>query len=388
MNTIYFDNSATTSICPEASEAMVNAIDCYGNPSSKHIKGLDSRRNIDKAREQVGKALGLIRPKANELVFTSCGTESNNLALLGTVYAKERRTGNRIITTDSEHPSVDNALRKLEKDGFEVVRLSTKNGVIDAEYFESVLDDNTILVSLMMVNNETGAVYDVKKLFEMVKKKAPSAVIHCDAVQGFLKCPFNVKSLKADLISISGHKVHGPKGIAALYVSPELIKAKKIVPYLIGGGQENGLRSGTENIVGIMGFGAAAEAGFANFHRNREIMINLRDYCTSRAIEVGAKVNIPDGERAPHIVSITLPDIKSETMLNFLSARGICVSSGSACSSHSRHISSSLIGFGVSEHDADCTIRISFCENNTSDEVDAFIAALETGIKTLVKIRK
>ena len=385
---IYFDNSATTEIGRVAKDKMIEAMEAYGNPSSRHKMGLSAREIVDEARNSVGFALGVQRPLAENLIFTASGSEANNTAILGSLYAKEKRRFNKVITTDSEHPSVENVMRKIEKDGFEVVRLSTKGGAIDEEELSAALDSNVALVSLMMVNNETGACYDVKKLFSTVKRRCPDAVTHCDAVQGFLKIPFTAKALGADLISISAHKIHGPKGVGALYISPEIIKMKKIVPYIIGGGQEGGYRSGTENVVGIAGFGAAAMTGRADFAKNSAKMTALRDLCEQKAILAGARPNIPTGGRAPHVLSLTLPSIKSETMLNFLSAKGICISAGSACSSHSRNISSALVGFGISESEADCTIRVSFSEYNTEDEVEELCAALKEGIDSLVRIKK
>ena len=385
---IYFDNSATTEIGRVAKDKMIEAMEAYGNPSSRHKMGLSAREIVDEARNSVGSALGVQRPLAENLIFTASGSEANNTAILGSLYAKEKRRFNKVITTDSEHPSVENVMRKLEKDGFEVVRLKTAGGIIDEKQFEAALDGNVALVSLMLVNNETGACYDVKKLFGMVKRRCPEAVTHCDAVQGFMKIPFTVKSLGADMISVSAHKIHGPKGVGALYVSPEIIKMKKIVPYIIGGGQEGGYRSGTENIVGIVGFGYAAEEARVAFAANVAKITALRDDCEQRAKEAGARVNIPAGGRAPHVLSLTLPGIKSETMLNFLSAKGFCVSAGSACSSHSKHISSALVGFGLTEAEADSTIRVSFSEYNAESEVDLFCTALKDGIDSLVRIKK
>lgn len=385
---IYLDNSATTEISPVAKEKMIEAIDVYGNPSSRHTLGLEARRLIDRARAQVGAALGLSNPNPENLIFTSCGSEANDTAILGCLYSKEKRRQNKVITTNSEHPSVENVMQRLEKDGFEVIRLSTRGGVIDEDEFDKALDSNVAMVSLMLVNNETGAAYDVKKLFGIVKRRCPDAVTHCDAVQGFMKIPFTAKSLGADMISVSAHKIHGPKGVGALYISPEIIKMKKILPYIIGGGQEGGYRSGTENIVGIVGFGAAAEEARAGFAQNAARVAALRDLCAAKAEEAGARPNLPKGARAPHVLSLTLPDIKSETMLNYLSSKGFCISAGSACSSHSRHLSSSLVGFGLTEHEADTTVRVSFSEYNTEEEVSAFAEALREGIDSLVRIKK
>lgn len=385
---IYFDNSATTEISRVAKEKMIEAMDAYGNPSSRHKLGIEARALVDNARAQVGSALGVQRPLAENLIFTGSGSEANNTAILGSLYSKDKRRRNKVITTNSEHPSVENVMQRIEKDGFEVVRVGTRGGVINEDEFMSALDDNVALVSLMMVNNETGAVYDVKKLFSAVKRKCPEAVTHCDAVQGFLKVAFTPKAIFADTVSISAHKIHGPKGIGALYVSPEIIKAKKITPYIIGGGQEGGYRSGTENTVGIVGFGAAAAEGRNAFAANVSKMIALRELCEKKATEAGARPNVPDGARAPHVLSLTLPSIKSETMLNYLSGKGICISAGSACSSHSRNISSALVGFGIPEGEADTTVRISFCEYNTEDEVLEFCAALKEGIDSLVRIKR
>lgn len=385
---IYLDNSATTELSPAVKKRICEAMDSYGNPSSRHTLGIASKSELDRAREQVGRALGLQRPSPENLIFTSCGSEANNTAILGVAYAKEQRRANKIITTDSEHPSVENVMKKLEADGFQVVRLSTKDGVIDESEYAAALDNNTLLVSIMMVNNETGAVYNVKKLFAMAKRVSADIVTHCDAVQGFLKVPFTAKSLGADMISVSAHKIHGPKGVGALYVNPEIIKQKKIKPYIIGGGQEGGYRSGTENILGIVGFGAATEEEYKEFSSNVGKMICLRDRCADAVAAVGARVNIPMELRAPHVLSITLPNIKSETMLNFLSAKGICISAGSACSSHSKNMSAALIGFGLAPQEADCTVRISFSRFNCESDVDSLAASLKEGIDTLVRIKR
>ena len=387
MNMIYLDNSATTQLCKTAKEKMLEAMECYGNPSSKHKEGIEAKKLVDKARESVKRLFYMNGASPDKLIFTSCGTESNNMALYGGVYSKKRRVGDRIITTNSEHPSVDATLKALEEDGFEVIRLKTQGGVLDFEEFKSYLNDRVILVSLMMVNNETGAVYDVAKFFSEAKKKNPDIITHCDAVQGFLKIPFSPKKLCADLISVSSHKIHGPKGVGGLYISADIIKRRLISPHMCGGGQEGGLRSGTENVIGICGFGGACDEGYRNFRESIEKMTMLRDLCRELATEAGARVNLPAGQCAPHIVSLTLPSIKSETMLNFLSSKNICVSAGSACSSHSKNISSSLIGFGISEKDADSTIRVSISEFNEREDIEEFSRALKEGIDSLVKIK-
>ncbi len=385
---IYFDNSATTALSEVSKQSIADMLDIYGNPSSRHALGLEAKKRMDQARENIALSLGLKKGDAQRVIFTSSGTEANNLAILGSVYSKDKRRGNKIITTDSEHPSVENVMQKLERDGFEVVRISTRGGVFDFETFETQMDSGVLLVSVMMVNNETGAVYDIQKIFSAAKRKNPDVVTHCDAVQGYLKVPFNPQKLCADFVSISAHKIHGPKGVGALYVSPEIIKTRKIVPYIIGGGQESGLRSGTENILGIVGFSAAAREGFDKLLENRERVIGLRQLAEEEIVRAGAQINTPAGARAPHIISVRLPSIKSETMLNYLSAKGVCVSAGSACSSHSQHISSALVGFGLTKEQADSTIRVSLSEYNTEDEVKELGQALTDGISMLVRFKR
>lgn len=384
----YLDNSATTPLCGEARDAMLAAMDTYGNPSSLHRVGQDAAMLLRRARSQVASALGVHNPVPGEIIFTASGTEASNTAILGTVFAKKHRVGNRIITTDCEHPSVEEVMKRLEADGFDVVRIPTKGGVLDTDAAIAALEVPTLLVSMMMVNNETGAAFDVQTVFKAAKRKKPATITHCDAVQGFLKLPFTPAGIGADLVTVSGHKIHGPKGVGALYISPALIKQKSVQPYLIGGGQENGLRSGTENMVGICGFGAAAEVGYAQLDVHIAHMTALRDKLTEGLTAAGIQVNIPAGKRAPHIVNLTLPDIKSQTMLNFLSEKGICVSSGSACAAHGGKTSRSLLAFGLSPHEADCSLRVSLSAFNTEDDVQALLDALREGCERLVRIRR
>ncbi len=385
---IYLDNSATTALSVEAKEAMRAAMETFGNPSSLHAVGQVAHAMLARARGQVAGALGVKNARPGEVILTASGTEANATAIWGTVHAKARRRANRIITTDCEHPSVEEMMRRMEEEGLEVVRIPTKNGVLDTEAAIHALNTPTLLISMMMVNNETGAAFDVARIFAAAKGKDPATVTHTDAVQGFLKVPFTPASIHADLVTVSGHKIHGPKGVGALYVSPEIIKTKRLVPLVPGGGQEFGMRSGTENTVGICGFGAAAAEGAANRASAIAHMSALRDQLEARLAVMGVPVNRPVGARAPHIVSLTLPDIKSQTMLNFLSARDICVSSGSACSSHAQKVSASLSAFGLSAHQADCTLRLSLSEWSTEAEVEAFCEALAAGMATLVRIRK
>lgn len=388
MREIYLDNSATTPICEESKKMMLDAMECFGNPSSLHKKGFESSKLIDDARAKVLASLFVRGGKAENLVFTASGTEADNLALIGVAYAKTRRA-NRIITTDSEHSAIENTLKYLENDGFEVVRLSTRNGVINIDEFKSVMNRNTLLVTIMHVNNETGAVYNVKECFKVAKEINPDVVTHTDAVQSYMKLKVSPAELCADLITISAHKIHGPKGIGALYVSPEVIKKKQLKPIIYGGGQEFGFRSGTENLIGILGFAAAADRGFKNLSKDITKMRELRVYVLEKLAQIDVKINLPDGECAPHVINITLPSIKSETMLHHLSANGIYVSSGSACSSNSatKRVSRALKGFGLTDFEADCSMRISLSPFNTKEDIDNLILNLKDGIDKLVKIK-
>ncbi len=382
------DNSATTALCDAAKQAMLAAMECYGNPSSLHKAGLDAEHMVKKAREQVLSALG-VRGGAGQVYFTSSGTEANNLAILGSAYAKERRAGGRIVTTEGEHSSVEMVLRDLEKKGFDVVRIPTRDGVLDMDFASKAITKDTLLVTTMMVNNETGALYDLKSLFALAKKNAPGVVTHCDAVQGFMKTFFSPAAIGADMVTVSSHKIHGPKGVGALYVSAEVLKAKKLIPVTLGGGQESGMRSGTENTIGIAGFGAACAKAQSSLRDDLRQMSALRTYFEGKLAEIGEiTLNLPRAGRAPHIVNLTLPDIKSETMLHYLSGKGIYVSSGSACSSHGHATSRALSAFGLSAEKADCSLRVSLCPANTHAEIDALCAALDTGVRELVRIHK
>ena len=388
MKEIYLDNSATTPLCTEAIDAMTEAMAVYGNPSSLHSVGLAAERLLDRARESIGSALGVRVMKPGQLIFTSCGTEATNLAIRGCVYAKTRRGANKIITTDSEHPATENTLHALESDGFRVVRIATRGGVLDMAQVERELDAETLMVTMMLVNNETGARYDLERVFALAKQKNPQVVTHCDAIQGFMKCKFTPASLGADLISISAHKVHGPKGVGALYVSADVLKQRRLTPILHGGGQEFGFRSGTENVIGITGFGAAVKAVLPTLGESIAKMAALREYTVLKLSALDVRLNVPLGATAPHIINFTLPNIKSETMLHYLSGEGVFVSSGSACSSHSREPSRALTAFGLSAQDADCSIRVSLSAENTEADIDTFIERLRNGLCVLVRTKR
>ncbi len=387
---IYLDNSATTPLSEYVKQETVKALDLFGNPSSLHSLGVASKKALDSARADVCHALGVKAPRPDELIFTGSGTEANCLAILGSAKAKKRRDATVIITTDSEHPSVDNAVEQTRELGFEPVKLPTSGGALDLDTLDAVLNSGkkVFMITLMLVNNETGALYDVKNAFAKVKKKFPDAITHCDAIQGFMKVPFTPQTLGADLITVSSHKIHGPKGVGALYVSPAIIKAKKLVPIVFGGGQEHGMRSGTENLLGILSFAAAARESYATFKEDASKMTALRNLLEEGLSGIdGVRLNIPSGTRAPHILICTMPSIKSETMLHFLSAEGICVSSGSACSSHAKEPSRPLVSFGLTAHEADCTLRLSLSRYNTESDVTAVINAIKNGCDRLVRIR-
>ena len=384
--TVYLDNSATTPLSFAAREAMTNAMECYGNTSSLHTLGQMSEKLIKIAREQVLSALGVRRGQGT-VVFTSCGTEATSLAIFGTARAKKRREAVRILTTDSEHPATLRALDALTEEGFEVVKIPTLGGRLDMDALEAALDKRIFLATFMLVNNETGALYAVKEAFAKIKRRYPDALTHCDAIQGFMRVRFTPATLGADLISVSGHKIHAPKGVGALYIGADIIKAKKITPFLLGGGQEDGMRSGTENVIGISAFGASAADMLERRGDIESKLSELYRYAVGGLSKLGVQINVPEGTRVDHIINITLPDIKSETMLHHLSADGIYVSSGSACSSHSSAPSGSLIAFGLTPRQADCSLRVSLSEYNTNEDIDLLCQSMKRGFDRLVRIK-
>ena len=382
---IYLDNSATTPLCAAARDAMSAAMAEFGNPSSLHTQGARAAKLLQQSRTAVGEALGERYLKDGQLIFTGSGTEATALALLGTARAKARRTASTILTTDSEHPSVLQNLAILEKEGFRIQKVPTRYGILDMEAVQKHCNKDLFSVSMMLVNNETGALYPVADVFRMARVGNPDCICHCDAVQGFLKVPMTARSLGADLITVSSHKIGGPKGVGALFVSQRLLTARALVPVYGGGGQEYGLRSGTENMIGIAGFAAAANEANANkmAFSTQTGALSAKLIAALEGSEI--KCNLPQ-KRAPHIVSITLPDIKSETMLHFLDGKGIAVSAGSACSSHAKAPSGTLLAFGLTPAEADCTLRVSFSRENTAEDVDALVQALFAGLEKLVRI--
>ena len=387
---IYLDNSATTKICKEALEKYIEVSENeFGNPSSLHGMGVTAEKELDFARSEIRNSL---KDRDATIVFTSSGSEANNLAITGRALSKERyKRGAKIITTDSEHASVSAPLEKLAEIGFKIARIPTKNGIVDIDSLTKEMTPDVILVTIMMVNNETGALYDISLISEIMKAHSPDAYLHVDATQSYLKIPFTRKSLGADMITLSSHKIEGPKGVGALVVSPDIIKARGLSPIIFGGGQENGLRSGTENVPGIAAFGAAIKKGFPLIAENSKKTESLRTYLIEKinADTTLSSISITNPiSHAPHILNITLPSIKSETMLHYLSSLGIYVSSGSACSSNSHAVSSALTSYGRSISEADSSIRISFSPRNEFGDVDALADALKSGIQRLARIKR
>jgi cysteine desulfurase len=387
--TIYLDNSATTKICPAALKKYCEVSEeSFGNPSSLHELGFFADRVTDEARENIKRALS---ENDCTVVFTASGSEANNLAIIGRAFAKERFKGKKIITTDSEHASVLEPLRHLLGFGFRICYIPTKNGRLDEDRLAAEMDRDVFLVSMMLTNNETGAVYNLPRVATLLRQKSPDAKLHVDATQGFLKIPFTMAQLGADMITISSHKIEGPKGVGALVIKDELIKNGGISPIIFGGGQEGGLRSGTENVPGIAAFGEAVRIGHDELSCRAKKTAELRAYLLDRLSESdtlkGISPTLPK-VHAPHIINLTLPGIKSETMLHFLSSEGIYVSSGSACSSNTAHVSSALTAYGRSGEEAANSVRISFSHNNEKEDVDALILALERGLLRLARSSK
>lgn len=387
MKEIYFDNSATTRPSEKCVEAISRALrEEYANPSSLHTKGYLARRAVEDARGKILATLSTDTQK-HKLIFCASGSEANNMALIGVARSKNWHFKPKAIIGAGEHPSVIKCAEQLEREGFEVVYIPTKDGEIDMKALEDASDSRVVICSLMMVNNETGALYDVKRAFSKVKAAAPDAVCHCDCVQAYLKVMINANALGADLISISAHKIHGPKGIGALIVNPNILKRRLLVPVVLGGGQEGELRAGTENSAYIIGFAEAAEESRRMMailsERTREIYDYICSHIENDSELTGFSVNRPKNH-VTYIISITTPNIKSETMLHFLSSEGIYVSSGSACSSHSKSTSKALSAFGLDADSADRTVRVSLCRENTIEEAQAFVEALKKGARTLV----
>lgn len=364
----YLDNSATTKVCQAAAEAAVQAMtEIYGNPSSTHTKGREAKQLLDRSRKQIAQALGCT---PQELVFTSCGSESDNWAILNGAELM-RRKGMHIISSQVEHDAVRKSLDELERRGFTVTRLKPDGtGAIPVEAVMEALRPDTVLVTLMLVNNETGAVTDIGAIARAMKKAGSQALLHTDAVQAFMKLPFTVKSLGADMVSISAHKIHAPKGIGALYIK----NGVKLKPFLLGGAQEEGRRAGTEAMPQIAAFAAACREAGAHLQENYDRMAALRQL----AIEE-LRRDIPElvviGGGAPHILSISLPGWRSEVLMNYLEAREIYVSKSSACKKGGRsHV---LEAIGLAPKVIDGAIRIGLSRFTTREDILALCEGLK-----------
>ena len=370
---VYLDNSATTRCSARARDLMMQILtEDYGNPSSLHNKGKEAEDYIRRAREQIARTLKI---DGRALLFTSGGTESNNLALIGGALAN-RRLGRHIITTAIEHPSVHAPLAHLKELGYEITELSVeRDGVISLEELRCALREDTVLVSIMMVNNEIGALEPVMEAGRLIKEKNPKTLFHVDAIQAYGKFHIYPQKWGIDLLSVSGHKIHAPKGTGFLYIADKV----KVQPMIFGGGQQKGLRSGTENVPGVAALGEAVAEIYENFEEKTERMYALRERLIAGIGEIeGVTVNgRADRSCAPHIVSISIRDVRSEVMLHSLEEYGIYVSAGSACSSHKPAPSRTLQALGLSKGAVESTIRISLSVDTTQEEIDYTVAKLK-----------
>ena len=379
MEEIYLDNSATTRVCEKSAEKVLELMtQCYGNPSSLHKKGLEAQREVAHARQAVAVSLGA---QPREIIFTSGGTEANNLAVLGGAAAGRRR-GKRIVTTAIEHPSVLEPMRQLEKEGFEVVFLTPDaDGRVPEEAVLKAVTGDTILISVMAVNNELGSIQPIEVLKKAVKRAGAPALVHVDGVQAYGKLPLRLEKLGIDLLTVSGHKIHGPKGVGALYVS----KNARILPRTFGGGQERELRPGTEAAPLIAGLGAAVEE-LPDWRQAYSRMEKLRDYTLQKLSGLeGVEVNSPV-EGLPYLLNFSALGIRSETMLHFLAQRGIYVSSGSACAKGKQsHV---LKAAGLPDSRISSAIRVSFSRENTERDADALAEGVREGLACLARARR
>lgn len=362
----YLDNSATTKCSRRVQEIVLKTMDtAYGNPSSLHQKGLEAERYVRQAAQKIAKTM---KVSEKEIVFTSGGTESNNFALIGAAMA-HRRNGDRLITTRIEHPSVLNTMEYLKEQGFEIVYLpADQNGMVRMDALKEAVNDQTILVSLMQVNNEIGTVQPVAEAAKIVHEKNPNALFHADAVQSYGKMQIRPKSMGVDLLSVSGHKIHGPKGIGFLYIKEKT----KIKPLLFGGGQQSGLRSGTHNVPGIAGIGEAAAEAYEDLEQKAAYLRSLKERFLTRTADMeGLVVHGGTGEDgAPHILSLSIPGIRSEVMLHALEEYGIFVSAGSACSSNHKTQMHTLQALCTDPALIQSALRFSFSVYNRMEEID------------------
>ena len=369
---IYLDNSATTKPCSQAVEAMTNALtENWGNPSALYDFGIDSARSLRAARHQVAAAMGA---EPDRVFFTSGGTEADNWAIFGTVKRLGKR-GKHIITTAIEHHAILNCMKELEAQGYEVTYLQPDAlGRVTLEALKAALRKDTILVSVMMVNNEVGSVMPIAQMAKLTHKLCPDAIFHTDAVQGFLKVPFSARQLGADLISVSSHKVHGPKGCGALYISPRL---KSFPPLILGGGQEGGYRSGTEGTPAIFGFAAACAAVSASFREDTQRETALLSSLAEK-LEGLEGVTVNGAHEAPHILSIAIPGVPTQNTINILQDHGICVSAGSACAKgHRSHVLSAM---NLSPETIDSSFRISLCRDTAQEDLETLFTVIRDEI--------
>ncbi len=369
----YLDNSSTTRISDSVLDKMIRVYQIdYGNPSAMHSKGFDAEKYIKEAKEIIA---GSLKVSPKEIIFTSGGTESNNLAVIGTAMAN-KRLGKRVLTTPIEHPSVGNAVRFLEEQGFEVAYIPVDDkGIVDLKALEELMTEDTILVSVMHVNNEIGSVQPLEEIGKLIKKSNPSVVFHVDAIQSFGKFQIRPKKAGIDLLSVSGHKIHGPKGVGFLYIKEKT----KVNPLILGGGQQDGMRSGTENVPGVAGLGQAVKESYENFEEKIDRLYELRDYFTGEIEKLdGCYVNGPSGRNAaPQIVSVSFEGIRSEVLLHSLEEKNIFVSAGSACSSHKRAPSATLSAIGIRKDLLESTVRFSFNMETSREELDYTLAVLK-----------
>ena len=372
---IYLDNSATTKPCPQAVEAMNRCLtENWANPSALYSFGIETAKQLRTARGQVAAAMGAV---PDRVFFTSGGTEADNWAVYGTVKRLGKR-GRHIVTTAVEHHAILNPMQDLQAQGYEITYLQPDHeGRVSPEDLKNALRPDTILVSVMMVNNESGAVMPIAQMAKLTHRLSPNTLFHTDAVQGFLKVPFQAKTLGADLISVSSHKIHGPKGAGALYISPRL---KSFPPLLLGGGQENAYRSGTEGTPAIFGFAAACAAGAATFRGDISREKALLDLAIEKLCKLPGVV-INGAHDAPHILSLSIPGVPTQNTLNLLQDAGICVSAGSACAKgHRSHVLSAM---GLSPGIIDGSFRVSLCRDNTEADIEALTAAVEGVIRRM-----
>ena len=377
----YLDNSATTRCSESVRDIMLQVMmEDYGNPSSLHLMGKKAEDYIKEAREKIAKTLKVTE---KEIIFTSGGTESNNLAIIGSAMANQR-AGKHIITTAIEHASVAAVVSFLEEQGFEVTILPVdENGQISLEELEAAIREDTILVSMMQINNEMGAIEPIAEAGALIKKKNPNTLFHVDAIQSYGKLRIYPKKMSVDMLSVSGHKLHGPKGSGFLYIKDKT----KVKPILFGGGQQKGMRSGTENVPAIAGLGVAAEEIYTGFDEKIDRMYELREHFIEEAqkipgVSINGKLN---RESAPHIVSVSIEGVRAEVMLHALEDKEIYVSAGSACSSNKPAVSRTLKSIGLKDTLLDSTIRFSFCVDTTQEEIDYALEEMNRVIPMLQK---